>query len=400
MSAPENPGTTSPPSSGVLRTTLSVTVRPESPDLLLARTLGWPDVIPGATVVLRREGGTEISVLTNATGVATFNDLLEGNYQLTVTRAFAPADLARLTADDRDFSAWGGARGLLVGSAGGTLAIDLSAGVVRRGSLVIAELLDGGFVTFQPNGTKYNAGGYVELYNNSDTTITLDGMLIASTTGPSRDYGGTRCTITRELYDDSTGVWADIIYQFPPLGKRLRPGEMVVVATDAIDHRPFGVHDMFDLRNADFETYIGPGDVDNPSVPNLIPVGTRLKYGSYNTHGPEWLALENAFVVAMAQDVATARRKPNAADGVDRIFLPRATLLDVFSWDVADPRFPPLCAPAVGGNIDATPLVLNAWTFPGKSFQRTRQPSTSWLRRSRSSARDFQLLPASPFVTP
>ncbi len=400
VSAPPTGGSTPPPSGGVQRTILSVTVRPESPDLLIARTLGWPDAIPGATVVLRREGGTDVTTQTTAQGIATFTDLLEGNYQVTVTRAFTTTELGTLAPADRDLSAWGGARSVAIGNTGGTLPFEVSVAAIRRGSLVFSEILSGAFITFQPNGTRYNFSGFLELYNNSDTAITLDGILMAVTMSPSRDYGGTFCTLSRDLYADTAGVWADIVYQFPPIGRRLDPGEFVTIATDAIDHRPFGVRDVYDLTNADYEVYQGPGDVDNPSVPNMISVGTVMAHSALTTHGTDWIELNNAIALAAPQNIATLVRRLHLQQNHDYLFLPRATLLDVFSYYREDPRFPPLCAPAVGANLDASPTLIGADALINVSFQRTRLSGQRYLQRSRSSARDYSLLVPTPFSVP
>ncbi len=400
VSGPAAPGPTTPsPGGEILRTTLVVTVRPEAPDLLLVRTLGWPDAIPGATVVLRREGGAEVTAPSNAQGVATFADLVEGSYQLTVSRPFTPTELSTLSPADRDQSAWGGAGSVRLGNAGGVLPVEVMVAAVRRGSLVFSEIL-GGFITFQPDGSMYDYSSYLELFNNSDTTITLDGLLLASTFGARDNYGPEYCAINRALYADTAGVWADIIYQLPALGRRLKPGEIVVVATDGIDHRPFGTRDVYDLRGADYEVYLGPGDVDNPAVPNLISVGTTQQHSVHSTHGTNWVGLHSAIVIAAPQNVAALARRPLTTQVRDYLLLPRATLLDVFTHFRDDPRFPPLCAPTVGANLDASPLIVPPGPLIGTSFQRSRHPGTSYLKRSRSSARDFSILSATPFSIP
>ena len=403
MNAPEPPGgsTTPPGSGGIQRTTLAVTVRPETPDLLIARTLGWPDGIPGAAVVLRREGGSDVTASTNAQGTVSFADLVEGNYQLTVSRAFSQTEIGMLAASDRDVSAWGGARGVSISNAGGSVPLEITVAAARRGSLVFSEVLSDAFITFQPDGTRYNFSGYLELFNNSDTTITVDGILIANTSTPSINYGtSTSCTVARDLYADTTGVWADIVYELPPVGRRLKPGEFIVIATDAIDHRPFGVRDVYDMSGADYEVYQGLGDVDNPSVPNLISVGTVVAHSAYSTHGTSWFELNNAIALALPQNAAGLVRRLNVPQNHDYLFLPRNTLLDVISYYREDNRFPPLCAPAVGANIDAAPYLIGRDPQIGISYQRSRVPGTAYLRRSRSSARDFSLLATTPFKIP
>jgi hypothetical protein len=401
VSGPNAPGSATPaPGGTVLRTTLVLTVRPDAPDVLIVRTLGWPDAIPGATVMLRRDGGAETTALSNAQGVVAFADLVEGNYQLTVSRAFTTTELGKLADADRDLSSWGGARSMNINSVGGNLSMEVTVVAARRGSLVFSEVLSGGFITFQPDGTRYNYSGYLEIFNNSDTTIALDGMLLAVTNGALRNYGPAHCAVSRDLYADTTGVWADIIYQLPALGRRLKPGEFVVVATDAIDHRPFGTRDVYDLRSADYEVYMGPGDVDNPAVANLISVGTAEGHSAYTTHGTSWIEGNSALVIATPQNVAALPRRMNVAQNHEYLFLARGTLLDVFTYFRDDPSFPPLCAATVGENIDAAPLIMPPGPLIGTSFQRSRQPGSSYLKRSRSSARDFSILSATPFAIP
>ena len=81
------------------------------------------------------------------------------------------------------------------------------------------------------------------------------------------------CSVFRPFSEDPAGVWSIEMQAFPGTGHDhpLQPGHTVVVATDAIDHRPL-VPGGLDLRGADFE-FVGPADVDNPAVPNMVDVG-------------------------------------------------------------------------------------------------------------------------------
>ena len=105
---------------------------------------------------------------------------------------------------------------------------------------------------------------YVELFNRSDTTVYLDGMILA------------RVRIAEELIfylDTLSYVQTSYAFQFPgEPGERnypLLPGEFVVIATDAYNHS-LTVPEALDLSQADFEFYNQyGGDYDNPDVPNL-----------------------------------------------------------------------------------------------------------------------------------
>jgi hypothetical protein len=127
---------------------------------------------------------------------------------------------------------------------------------------------------------QYSQAKYVEVSNNSDQTIYLDGKILATglwyvTETPGGSSEG-RCAELERWRLDPEGIWSERHLRFPGSGAlhRLRPGEAAVIAITAIDHGE--IHDGFpDLSDADFEI-VGPGqDVDNPNVPNMIDVGLK-----------------------------------------------------------------------------------------------------------------------------
>jgi len=110
-----------------------------------------------------------------------------------------------------------------------------------------------------PNDVFYFYDQFIELYNSSDDTVYLDGMII--------------CRMAHMLAN------VTYIFQFPgvPLTGRqypVRPGQFVVVAQDAIDHTQIPLVPLpgsVDLSNADWEFVNARdyGDSDNPNIPNL-----------------------------------------------------------------------------------------------------------------------------------
>ena len=110
-----------------------------------------------------------------------------------------------------------------------------------------------------PNKFFYFYDQFFELYNSSEDTIYLDGMIF--------------CRMGQFLENIT------YIFQFPgePMGGThdypVPPDSFIVIAQDAYDHKGevFGGNKSVDLTDADFEfrNSLDYGDHDNPDVPNL-----------------------------------------------------------------------------------------------------------------------------------
>ena len=220
----------------------------------------------------------------------------------------------------------------------------------RRRSLVISEWA---FNTLSQTGLgAYFFGGFLELFNNADTTVYLDGLLVGEGFFIANDYPNSPCALYTQYTDDPLGVWGRFMEQFPGSGREhpLAPGQTVVIATDAIDHRPLFPGGI-DLSHADFEM-TGPADVDNPAVPNMVDVGL---YSHTDGHGLYWVGDGRVVIVALPVDVPTLYREafppPNASATYARI--PKERLLDVL-W--IRPNYPgaayPECPRLVNSAFD------------------------------------------------
>lgn len=243
-------------------------------DTAVAQALGWDGVaIPAAHVRLELENDDGVSwsaeASTDVEGRVVFEAVPVGTHLVSIVRD--------LTAEERDAAADEGAltlrteARLRVSSTSPSAEIVVPAGTRR--ALVISEFAFNSHLSANGVGI-YNFGGYIELYNNTDTTIYLDGKIVGSgfdvLLHMPPDQG---CDDYAPLRLDSRGVWARVWERFPGSGSDhpLAAGETVVIATDAIDHRPFAPLAP-DLRTADFE-FRGPSDVDNPAVADMIPDG-------------------------------------------------------------------------------------------------------------------------------
>jgi hypothetical protein len=153
---------------------------------------------------------------------------------------------------------------------------------------------------------------YVELYNASQDTFYLDGMVL------TRQY--------QRYYPDQDEVdfvRALYAYQFPgtPTTGRdypILPDQFVVIASDAVDHSMWNAKSI-DLSGADFECFNPQGsDYDNLAVPNL----TRLR----PTSGSDYLInlSHNAVVLGTGVGIEYFEHEP----GKLQILIPLDELVD------------------------------------------------------------------------
>ena len=282
----------------VQRATLTVTVTVSGEDQVLAELIGSTGgVLRDAEVVVERLESTEgpQTATTDAAGKVQFEELLTGDYSISVIRVLAPGELAQFPSEDTDVNAFGGGRRAEVSAPSTEVMLEAVAG--RRGSLVISEV----YITHPEH---YTLGDFIEVYNNSDTVIHLAGKVIFLAMVWLRDYPSPRSCAEMETWrEDPEGIWTRWIYAFPTSGNVcLNPGEAVVVATDAIDHGDF-YPGLLDLSDADFE-FMGPSDVDNPRVPNMVTQGDHWDPGLHG-HGLYFNGLEKVLAVANPVDVGS-----------------------------------------------------------------------------------------------
>jgi hypothetical protein len=311
-----------------------------------ALSLGWRTGIPGALVVIRQSGEMTAVVdsgITNLGGYRDLSSLAAGSYTVSVVRLLTGSDRASL-APDESVEAFALEADLPVGSAD-TITVAVLPAV--RGSLLTNEW---SFTPGYYGQYPYKTGGFWELYNNADTTLYLDGLILGE--GFLQTIETIRsCSTAASEFLASDGVWVAQLNQFPGTGYDypVLPGHAVVVATDAIDHSSL-FKNALDLRSANFE-FTGPADVDNPDVPNLIWLGPGQ---SIDGHGESFFSLGGVPVVARRLDTAMLARK---ADGFGNTYwkVPAGDLIDVAALRYYDtfghPKCPALVNPAISLDV-------------------------------------------------
>lgn len=382
-------------------TTFTLEFRPDSEDLATATALGWANGIPGVQVTLTSadttSGGPRV-LQGSDSGTVLLDQLAGGRYTVDAVRWLTDSERAQLPAGD-DAVGFVGRMPLSTMTATARIRVGLVAS--RRRGIVISEWK--GDDMFTAAEGSYTFSGYLRLYNNGDTTVYLDGLVIGSGLASQFDYPNYPCSMFAPYASDPLGIWARYFHQLPGRGTDypLLPGETAVLVTDAIDHRPLYPRAL-DLRAANFEFYAGASDVDNPDVPNAVDVGVESEVLG---HGLNWTLLGAVAWVARPFDPATMQRQL-LGDGRVWARVPANALLDVFSKKSTYKAEYHECSRLVDASFDRLEVQLLG-ASPEESFlsyRRRQLPLTidgrPVLQHTRTSARDFVVAPMNPFVKP
>ncbi|HEX9729425.1 MAG TPA: hypothetical protein VGA37_13035 [Gemmatimonadales bacterium] len=313
----------------VQRATLIVTaaIDLESPGAsAVAQDLGMASpALAGALVTAQRRSETAQGT-TDDSGQIRLAALLTGRYDVAVHRLLTSDERALLRPELQDVTGFAGGGSVQLDAPETT--VTLSATMGRRGSLVLSEVWDHAPLLAADNA--YANGMYLELYNNSDTTIYLDKKLVGWGPGWGWDNPNRPCSVTQQWQNDPDGLWSPMLMRLPGSGTQfpLVPGAVAVIATDAIDHSAVDSR-LPNLSSAAFET-VGPSDVDNPSVPNATILVQEFDFFG---RGIIFVgSSSNIYFVANPVDLNTvprARPFPQYDELWPRI--PRDRILDVYT---------------------------------------------------------------------
>ena len=192
--------------------------------------------------------------ITDDNGQCTAENLLASTYQLSVDKFISAAKWLEQGGIANDILLTGG-KEIILSTSQFPVVDTVKCERVLLSGLVINEI----YYCGPPASGTYYFDQFIELYNASDSTLFLDGLIICrASPNPVR------------LGECAEAIYS---YQFPGTGQEypVLPGEFVVIAQDAIDHvEQGGAAGSLDLSGADWEFYteLEP-DIDNPAVPNL-----------------------------------------------------------------------------------------------------------------------------------
>jgi hypothetical protein len=233
----------------------------------------------------------------------------------------------------------------VLGPTAGSVELPVPLSPPRRGTIVISEVYLQSPPPWEIGDRYYPYSEYLELANNSDQTIYLDGMLVGMGYTWWEDdsrWGHHACVDTEAMRNDSAGVWSIIMWRIPGAGTdhQLAPGAAAVLAFAAADHTR--IHpSMLDLSHAEFEFGL-KGAADNPSAANLELLGPHAPDG---VAGASLSLVDALWFIAAPADVAAFPRAydPGFSDRrIEYWRVPRELLLDVafIWWDMTGGYFP------------------------------------------------------------
>ena len=375
-------------------------VRLQPSDASLASALGWEDGVPGAEVSLLRSGTADWTRLrTDASGQARVVDLLPGLYRVYAGRFLTAGEASAAELPIRSFG-----DGITTEMGRGEQSLEFELASDVSGSLLISEISNWAPLPWETGGS-YHDAHYFEVYNNSERTLFLDGLVFGGTVGGQDSITGF-CTHSQVARSDSLGVHSFQMIAFPGTGSEypIGPGETKLVAMSAIDHTP--VHpDLPDLSRADFEIR-GSRPADNPAVPNMIDVGLQ-PFASTLGSSPLFPWKIGSFLAEPVdpRDLPIMYRDLHSRDYVR---VPRESLLDVVGRASVNPeleRERPACVPLLHRDFERYEGGFYGLAIsqdePRLSFQRRvlrSEGGRDILSNSNASAVDFVLADLTPGV--
>lgn len=249
------------------------------------RSLYGNDYVRDADVYLKSNLlGIEVRVKSDSNGVVEISGLISDRYMIQASRTMKPEEMELITGLSITNHKLANTKTKIIelrADLKDTITIPMDV-VVGGSPIVISEI----YACGAPGAGLYWHDKYMEVYNQTDSVVYLDGIIVAVVYASS--YLG------QNYVDDPEYVHSKNVWMFPGNGTDypLYPGEFAVCATDAIDHR-INAPQSVDLSKVKFEFYKDDApDIDNPDVPNMIRI--------YQPSGFDWLigGEQGAIVIA------------------------------------------------------------------------------------------------------
>ncbi|MFH1214468.1 MAG: DUF4876 domain-containing protein [Candidatus Neomarinimicrobiota bacterium] len=256
------------------------------------------DSVPDAKVYLNSISYYNVyDTLSDSLGSAIFDDILPDLYNISVTKTI-PAELcSTVTGVALPRVLNGQTQNVEISGSACNVTIYVTPSSI--GTIIFSEIYYNGSI--KNPIPYYFHDQFTELYNNSDETVYLDSLIIADA-----EYG----------YIDEDYIHSVHAYMFPGDGNDypLEPGEMVIVAQDAMNH---SANNSLDLSGAEFEYYAyGQSDNDYPAT-NMIQL--------HHKYGVDFLYSVKSSAIVLLK---VADPYAYGYDNFNQIQLPKSAVLD------------------------------------------------------------------------
>jgi hypothetical protein len=333
--------------------------------------------------------GSVISSFTSSAGIAVFQDVIPGTYDITVTKVLTSTDAQTLTGISQTLTLNASKTDVSIDPTAGS-SIELKLSGSAAGNLLIKEVYYPASKT--PSGGTYFSDQFVEIYNNSTDVIFLDGLCIADIFGNSGLINTT--SQPSPFKTDADHSYASNVWRIPGTGKQfpLNPGTSIVIAQDGVNHKEatLNPNSPVDLSKADWETYNerpDNRDADAPGVPNLEKV--------YFTGGFDWLitVFGPGLIIFRTDDFSKLEKltAPGSTSTTQYVKIPNSIVIDAFE----------ALKDAGSASYKRIPVALDAGfvfasnTYTSESFRRKTRSTINGrrvLQDTNNSANDFELL--------
>lgn len=223
--------------------------------------------------IIMQQGEKQLSATTDADGVATFNNLIPDVYDISCSWELTADEYHKVTNDDQVVSGC-----TVSGSLNSHLikeeqTIQLSTQLSINRDIIIGKIYFAG--SKDDNNRPYDAGKYLELYNQSDNEVDVAGLYIGLVEAESTQ--AYTLENLHEAFADSV-VLLKQIFRIPAEANHKVPsGGTLLIVNSAIDHSPIDAMES-DLSGADFEAkdFSSRPVQNNPATPAL-----ELVYSMY-----------------------------------------------------------------------------------------------------------------------
>jgi len=235
--------------------------------LLLPEDFTGTATLEGHEVILQ-QGSTRLPATTDANGVAIFNGIIPDVYDLSCSWELTEAEYHQATGSNQSVSGCtvsGSKNSLLIKE---EQTINLATQFSINQDIIISKIYYAG--SKDNNNRAYDAGKYIEIYNQSDKDIDVSGYYIGLVEAESKSNQAYTLDNLHEAFADSIVLLKQIFRIPADANKKIAAGGTLLIVNSAIDHTANNTSLESDLSGADFEAKDLSGKLqNNPATPAL-----------------------------------------------------------------------------------------------------------------------------------